>query len=31
MCAAPMIVIEKLSAQEIRLRSAERKNFLDTS
>jgi hypothetical protein len=31
MCAEPMIVIEKLSAQQIRLRSAERKSFIDTS
>ena len=31
MCAAPMIVIEKLSAQQIRLRSAERNSFVDTS
>jgi hypothetical protein len=31
MCAAPMILIEKLSAPQIRLRSAERKSFVDTS
>jgi len=31
MCAAPMIIIEKLSAQQIRLRSAERDSFMDTS
>jgi hypothetical protein len=31
MCAAPMIVIEKLSAQQIRLRSTERQSFIDTS
>jgi hypothetical protein len=31
MCAAPMIIIEKLSAQQIRLRSAERDSFIDTS
>jgi len=30
-CAAPMIVIEKLSAQQIRLRSAGRDSFIDTS
>jgi hypothetical protein len=31
MCAAPMIVIEKLSTQQIRLRSPEWKSFDDTS
>jgi hypothetical protein len=31
MCAAPMIVIEKLSTQQIRLRSPEWKSFVDTS
>ena len=30
-CAAPMIVIERLTAQQIRLRSAERNAFVDTS
>jgi putative transposase len=31
MCAAPMIVIQKLSTQQIRLRSPEWKSFVDTS
>jgi hypothetical protein len=30
-CAAPMIVIEKLTAQQIRWSSADRKSFIDTS
>jgi hypothetical protein len=30
-CAAPMIVTEKLTAQQIRLRSQERNSFIDSS
>jgi hypothetical protein len=30
-CAAPMVVVERLTAEQIRLRSAERDAFVDTS
>ena len=30
-CAAPMIIVERLTAEQIRLRSAERDAFVDTS
>ncbi len=30
-CAAPMIVVERLTAEQIRLRSAQRDAFVDTS